>query len=68
MSLVLLTQPEGNQIRLNTDHIILVAPSKLIGATGLLLVNGMQLEIQGGFEEISAKLEGKDVVSSSLVV
>ena len=42
----------------NTDHIVVLLPSDVIGECNLVLFNGMVVSTKGGFSELAARLNG----------
>jgi hypothetical protein len=42
----------------NADHVALITPTKLIGETGLILINGVSLQIKGTMHEFLEKSKG----------
>ena len=55
-------EQDGKTLRVNSNHVVLVAPIALVGQTQLVLINGMALNIKGTVDEISDRLDGKSTL------
>lgn len=56
--LIKLKATTGFTIAVNADEIVMIAPTKLVANTGVLLKNGLNLEIDATVDEIYALVEG----------
>jgi uncharacterized protein YlzI (FlbEa/FlbD family) len=55
MKLIKLEQ-DGNPAWINTDHVLIVIPTKMIGRTSLALVGGVSFVADGTAQEVVNKL------------
>jgi hypothetical protein len=66
MNFIKLKQEESDvAINVGPGPVALVSPSKLIGKTGIILINGLSLEVSGTFHEVVDQLNGQE--KSSLI-
>jgi len=55
MSIVKVRQ-NGSDLFINSDNVLILSPSKLVGHCGAILVGGLSVEIDSTVEEVARKL------------
>ena len=55
MSIVKIEQ-NGSDLFINSDNVLILSPSKIVGHCGVILVGGVSLEVDGSAEEVAVKL------------
>ena len=53
--IVKITQ-KGAEVFLNSDNILIISPSQVVNACGVILIGGVSLEVDGTAKELAAKL------------
>ena len=52
-------EQEGTIGRVNSDHILLILPTNIVGGSKLILINGLAVDIRGTVREIADRLNGE---------
>lgn len=59
--IVKITQ-KGAEAFLNSDNILLISPSKIVGSCGVILVGGVTFEVDESARELATKLGWKETI------
>lgn len=59
--IVKITQ-KGAEAFLNSDNILIISPSQVVNACGVILIGGVSLEVDGTAKELAAKLGWKETL------
>ena len=55
MSIVKIEQ-NGSDLFINSDNVLILSPSKIVGHCGVILAGGVSMEVDGSAEEVARKL------------